>query len=110
MPSVAPVILEAVYHWWCPACKLEQAVKGPKLQPGQFSTRMHSCPKMGMLSVPMLPQGTKAKLEAKEREDYVGKDKIRKDANGRAIMSVVTTRDDGQDTTVYAPTAVARSR
>jgi hypothetical protein len=58
----------------------------------------------------MLPVGIKAKVFAKEREDYVGSDLVQLDGDGRPIMSVVTVRDDGQDAVVFAPTAVLRAR
>ena len=61
-----------------------------------------------MLIAPMLEVGIAAKVERREREDYVGKELVRKDAEGRPVMSVVTTRDEGQDTMVFAPTAVAK--
>jgi hypothetical protein len=58
----------------------------------------------------MVPAGTHCKIEVHVREDYVGKELVQTDANGRPVMSVVTTRDDGQDCTVYAPTARARRK
>jgi hypothetical protein len=60
----------------------------------------------------MLPAGTRAKVEAKVREDYVGEDKgkVLLDARGKPVMSVVTTRDKGQDVTVFAPMATAGGR
>jgi hypothetical protein len=59
---------------------------------------------------PMVLEGTKAKIVAVEREDYLGadKDNVRYNDDGRPIMSVVTTRDDGQDCAVMAPTATGR--
>jgi hypothetical protein len=56
----------------------------------------------------MLPAGVAAKVEARDREDYVGTDLVQRDENGRQVMSVVTTRDNGQDAIVFAPTATAR--
>jgi hypothetical protein len=54
----------------------------------------------------MLPAGTRAKVEIVEREDYVGKEKVQLDPElGRPVMAVKTTRDDGQDVIVFAPTA-----
>jgi len=55
--------------------------------------------------VPLVPKGTDCKVEAVERGDYVGQESVQIDVNGRPMMAVVTTRDDGQDCTVYAPTA-----
>jgi hypothetical protein len=49
--------------------------------------------------------GMSAKVEAKDREDYVGRELVQTDEDGRPVMSVVTTRDNGQDAIVYAPTA-----
>jgi hypothetical protein len=56
----------------------------------------------------MVPAGTRCKVEAVEREDYINGDLVQVDGRGRPVMSVITTRDDGQDCTVYAPTALAR--
>jgi hypothetical protein len=70
---------------------------------------MHPCPKLRGLSTPMVPAGTKAKVELKEREDYVNGEAVQLDPElGRPVMSVVTTRDDGQDVTVYAPSATGK--
>jgi hypothetical protein len=57
------------------------------------------------LTAPFVPEGTKCKVESKEREDYVGKELVQTDGEGRPVMSVVTTRDEGQDCAVMAPTA-----
>jgi len=54
---------------------------------------------------PLVPEGTACKVEAVERGDYVGKELVQTDGRGRPVMAVVTTRDDGQDCTVFAPTA-----
>lgn len=67
----------------------------------------HRCKKMAGLPVALIPAGTSAKAEAIERQDYVGKELVQTDANGRVIMATVITRDEGQDCTVYAPCAVA---
>jgi hypothetical protein len=53
----------------------------------------------------MIPEGTGCKVQAVEREDYVGKEMVQTNGEGRPIMSVVTVRDDGQDCAVFAPTA-----
>lgn len=55
----------------------------------------------------MLPVGTKGHHQIRVREDYEGKTQLaQKDENGRAIMSVQTIRDNGEDCTVLAPTAL----
>jgi hypothetical protein len=55
-----------------------------------------------------VPAGTRCKVEAVEREDYVGGEDVQYDDDGRPIMAVVTTRDEGNDVAVYAPTAHGR--
>ncbi len=57
----------------------------------------------------MVPEGTNCKMEAHERDDYIGDEVVQTDGDGRPIMNVTTTRDDGIDCTVYAGTAVARA-
>lgn len=71
------------------------------------ATPMHPCRAAGGLMVPLVPEGTKGKLETVERGDWVGTEMVQTTAEGRPVMAVVTTRDDGQDCTVYAPAATA---
>lgn len=87
-------------RWVCPNCPTE-------VETTPLLNRYHACPGMHGLTAPMVPAGTRAKVETKEREDYIGGESVFLH-EGRPIMSVVTTRDDGQDVTVFAPTAVAR--
>ena len=93
-------ILAPVQHWWCPNCRLEDVTHEAKLH-----IRYHTCPKLRNLSAPMVPAGTKAKVEVHEREDYIGKGLPRLDENGRPLMNIETTRDEGTDLLVFAPTA-----
>jgi hypothetical protein len=93
------VILQPpVMKWFCPNCTRYAVTRGQ-------ANRFHDCAALAGLSVPMVPVGTRAKIEVREREDYIGTEDVQYDGNGRPVMSVVTTRDDGQDCTVYAPTA-----
>jgi hypothetical protein len=46
-------------------------------------------------------------VEAKVREDYVGKEILRYDAEGKPMASVEVTREDGNDVAVFAPCARA---
>jgi len=94
-----------VNRWYCPQCKQEDITHEPRPH-----SRFHTCPKLRMLSAPMVPMGTKAKIELREREDYVNGDLVQLDPERRRpVMSVVTTRDDGkQDVAVFAPTATAK--
>lgn len=89
--------------WVCPNCTVTYVAE--TFLPNRF----HTCAKNG-LTAPMIPEGVKAKIEVREREDYVGNEIVQKDRNGRPVMSIVTTRDDGQDVVVYAPTAVLHAK
>lgn len=102
---MAGVILQPPRRdWYCPECGLTDSTVEALPH-----TRFHACAKLRGLTAPMLPKGVAAKLEVKEREDYVGDEHVQLDPErGRPVMSIVTTRDDGQDVTVFAPLAVAR--
>jgi hypothetical protein len=54
---------------------------------------------------PLVHEGVKAKVEAVDREDYIGQEDVQFDGEGKPTMAVVTTRDDGEDCTIYAPVA-----
>lgn len=86
-------------RWECPNCTHTDVTR--EVAP---HSRFHFCPKLG-LSAPMVPAGTRAKVEAVEREDYIGDEDVQVNDAGRPIMAVVTTRDEGNDVAVYAPTA-----
>ena len=94
--------LRTTQHWRCPECGLEDVTHEPRPH-----TRMHACKAKFGLTMPMLADGQKAKVEVREREDYIGTERVQL-FNNRPVMSVVTTRDDGQDVTVFAPTAVGK--
>ena len=95
-------LLSSVTRWYCPRCQATDVTTRP-----EFHQQFHTCPKFGFLTVPFVREGVAAKIEAFEREDYIGDETVQLDANGRPIMSIVTTRDEGQDCTVYAPVATA---
>jgi hypothetical protein len=67
----------------------------------------HPCKRMNGLMVALIPAGTKAKVEAVERQDYIKNELVQTDSDGNVIMATVVTRDEGQDCTVYAPCATA---
>jgi hypothetical protein len=96
-------ILVPESRWECPNCDLTDVTheSGPH-------TRFHNCKGLRGLSAPMVPAGMKTKVEAREREDYVGNEKVQTDLDNRPIMSIVTTRDEGQDCVVLAPVAEVR--
>jgi hypothetical protein len=108
--NTPPVFELPERRWECPNCDLTAVTRELGI-----GNRYHNCKGLLGLSAPMVPAGTKAKVEAKEREDYIGEDHGRvqlTDVDGKQvpIMSIVTTRDDGQDCTVRAPSAGGFSR
>lgn len=99
-----PLLAPRVQFWTCPNCDVVARTEG--LTPNRF----HHCRGRGVhagLWAPMVLAGTAAKVEAVEREDYVGGEQVQLH-QGRPVMAVRTTRDDGQDVAVFAPTAVVR--
>lgn len=87
-------------YWYCPNCNAEaRSLKTDSKK------AFHPCPKIPGLMSPMLIKGQSGKIVARVREDYVGKELVQCDANGRPIMSVVVTRDEGEDVAVYPGTA-----
>lgn len=98
-------ILSREQRWECPNCTTTDLTR--EAQP---HTRMHSCRGLNGLTAPMVAAGTRCKVEAVEREDYVGRELVTVDGDGRPVMAVVTTRDDGNDVAVFAPCATASGR
>jgi len=92
------------HRWYCPACKRETVTQGTLRE-----IPFHPCPQRHGMTIPMTRAGQKAKVELVERGDYIGTDHVQTDPQGRPWQSVVTTRDDGQDVAVFAPTAQLRS-
>jgi len=93
-------LLTRAHYWTCPNCDLEQVTHEQ-----QAHTRFHACRGLRGLTAPMVPAGTRCKVEAVERGDWVGKETVQTDGEGRPVMAVVTTRDDGNDVAVFAPCA-----
>lgn len=90
-------------HWVCPNCTNTEI----SYEPAQIViTKMHNCKGLKGLSAPMVPEGIDCKVEAREREDYLGRDIAQTDGDGTPMMSVVTTRNNGEDCAVLASTAV----
>ena len=94
-----------IVEWRCPNCG-----KTDQTREAKPHTRMHICPRLHGLTAPMLEVGVKAQVTAKLREDYEGEDagNLRLADDGRPYMSIVTLRDHGQDTAVFAPLATAK--
>ncbi len=91
-------------RWECPNCTSTHVTR--EAQP---HTPFHACSGLRGLTAPFVPAGTDCKVEAVERDDWVGKELVQADGEGRPVMAVVTTRNDGQDCAVLAPCATARS-
>ena len=101
IPTIVPV-----RHWVCPNCKFTDVTHEARPH-----TRFHPCAGLKGLSAPMVEEGTKVKVTAHEREDYVGDDIVQLSPDGRPVMSVVTEREDGSnDVVVFAPTATATAK
>ena len=99
------VSIVPVRRWACPNCSFTDVTHEARPH-----TRYHTCPGLRGLTAPMVPAGSRVKVTAVEREDYVGTEQVQTDAEGRPVMAVVTERPDGSnDVTVFAPTANGRS-
>jgi hypothetical protein len=92
-------------RWVCPNCPTTAVT-----HQAAPHTEFHQCPGLAGLNAPMVREGVRCKVEAVERGDWVGAEMVQTDGNGRPVMSVVTTRDDGTDVAVYAPTAFLNLR
>jgi hypothetical protein len=101
MPAV---LLNPWVDWYCPECGAEERTR-PLPGPG---TRLHVCPKLHYLSVPMVRAGADCTIVAHEREDYLGREIQRTGDDGRPYMNVVTTHGDGHtDLAIFSPVARA---
>lgn len=100
------VLLDATTVLVCPNCDVRERYAGIA-PPGTSVGRFHACRGLKGLIGPLHPEGTACKVERIDRDDYVGQELVQHDGDGRPTMSVVTTRDDGMDCIVLAPTAQA---
>lgn len=96
-------ILQPEQHWVCPNCTEVSVTHEAKPH-----TRMHTCRGLKGLTAPMVPEGTRCKVAAVEREDFIGKSIVTQDAEGRAVMAVEVTREDGNDIAAFADCAAVR--
>lgn len=95
-------LLVAYQDWYCPECGAEE--RTPPLPPN--SSRMHTCPKLHMLTAPLVRAGSDCKLVATEREDYLGDEVQRTGDDGKPYMNVETVHADGHnDLAVFSPVA-----
>lgn len=95
-----PILQAPEQRWECPSCDLQQVTRRRDVH-----TEFHHCGGLAGLWAPMVPAGTRAKVETNEREDYIGKERVQLH-QGRPVMNLVVTRDDGQDCVIFAPSAV----
>lgn len=98
-------VLNAQRHWECPNCTFTDVTQ--EVAP---HSRFHACRGLRGLTSPMVPAGTRARVSAVDREDYVGSEIVQTDGEGKPVMSIVTEREDGQDCAVLAPLATLDSR
>jgi hypothetical protein len=84
--------------WECPNCQVEDRTTDVRANP------FHACRGFAGLTAPLVPAGTKCKVTAHEREDFIGRELVPLH-DGRPVAQVRTTRDDGEDCLVFAPTA-----
>lgn len=84
-------------EWYCPNCTQVEVTYNVVPH-----TRFHVCPGLKGMTAPYMPVGTRCKVEAVEREDYIGNELVQCNADGRPIATVVTTRDDGNDVIAFA--------
>jgi hypothetical protein len=99
-------LLDKPDEWYCPNCPVTDVT--PPLPAG--TSRYHPCPGLHGLNAPLIRAGLRVKVEAEERQDYLGGDVQAAGDDGRAYMAVRTTRDDGDDVTVFAGLAHAELR
>lgn len=91
-------------RWHCPSCKQDTVTVEHRPH-----TPFHACPALAGLTAPFVPAGLAAVHRVQEREDYVGSELVQVDGNGRPVSFLTTVRDDGEDCTVFAPTARVRT-
>ena len=105
MPVVP--LLEAWQDWECPNCGRTERTR--PLPPN--ATRFHPCPRLHMLTAPLVRAGTDCKVEAVEREDYLAGEIQRTGDDGKSYAGVRTERADGSnDLAAFAPLARASIR
>jgi hypothetical protein len=99
------VLLQAYQDWECPECGYAERVSPPVPPNG---TRMHTCPRLHYITAPLVRAGSRCRLVAVEREDYLNGEIQATGDNGRAYMAVRTDYPDGRnDVAVHAPVARA---
>jgi len=99
------VVFDAWQDWLCPNCGFGERTR--PLPPN--ATRFHTCPRLHMLTAPLVRAGTDCKVFAVTRADYLGREQQRMGDDGRPYMAVVTERADGSnDAAAFAGVATLR--
>lgn len=99
-------LLTVTEDWYCPNCAITDTTTG--LPPN--SARFHTCPGLHNLTAPLVRAGTRCKVEAEERQEYLGSEVQARGDDGRQYMAVRTTTDDHDDLLVFAGLAHAEMR
>lgn len=99
-----PLLKVPFEDWYCPNCGISERIA--KLPP--TSSRFHICPGLHNLTAPLIRASVYAKVEAVEREDYLNGEIQATGDDGKPYMSIVTTRDDGEDLMANAGLAQRR--
>lgn len=97
-------LLHQETRWACPNCPAEHVT-----HLAQPHAPFHQCPGLRGILAPYVQAGVRCKVEAMTREDYVNGERVlRYDGDGRPVMSVITTREEGQDCTVFPGVATVK--
>ena len=95
-------VLTREQFWECPNCTCVDRTTDARAQP------FHRCRGLLGLTAPLVPAGMKCKVTAHEREDFIGQELVQTvevDGKARPVAQIRTTRDEGDDCVVLAPTA-----
>ena len=93
--------LKVHIDWHCPQCG--HTAQTAEMKP---HVRMHRCPKLHGLDIPLVRDDMDAKVVAVEREDYLRDEVQTTDDRGKPITAIRVERADGtNDTYVNAPLA-----
>jgi predicted RNA-binding Zn-ribbon protein involved in translation (DUF1610 family) len=101
--QVTDLTIATVHEWYCPNCGKRDQSREVKPH-----SRFHTCPKLHGLTAPFVKAGTHAEVKALIREDYVNGETVQFDDRRKPVMSIITTRDNGQDVAILAPAATAK--
>lgn len=97
------LLLDTWVDWECPNCGATERTR--PIAPG--ASRMHTCPRLHMLTAPLVPVGSDCKVIAVERADYLRDEQQRTGDDGKPYMAVITERADGSnDAHVFPGVAV----